>query len=197
MRTTADFVPKRSPHMSTDRTQIVDAKRIGFIADTHCQQEDGSDLPEAAMQAFAGVDLIVHLGDTGKAGVLERLRSVAPVMAPKQGGYHVIEAAGVRIGMTFDIKKQGAAISVDESGIDLAGNTLEEVLQSKFGEKVAAVAFAGTHRALEQSIDGVLFLNPGSARLPQDKPNPDDLGSVAILDVTSGSPVVSLLRLRK
>ncbi len=183
--------------MTNDGAQIVEAKRIGFLADTHCRKEDGSDLPDQAMQAFAGVDLIVHLGDTGKAGVLDRLRTIAPVLMPARGKGEVIEAGGVRIGITFDLTKPGAAVKVGESGIDLAGTTLAEVLRSKFGGPVAAVAFAATHRALEQSLEGVLFVNPGSAGLPSDSQGPNDVGSVAVLDVSSGTPIVKLIRLRK
>jgi predicted phosphodiesterase len=120
---------------------------------------------------------------------------VAPVMAPKRGECHVIEAGGVRIGMTFDIKKPGVAVKVDEAGVDLEGKAAADVAQSKFGGPVQVLAFAGTHRALEQALDGVIFVNPGSAGLPSDKQGPDDCGSVAIVDVSSGKPVVSIVRL--
>src|SRR5215470_15183948 len=57
------------------------AARIGLIADTHGRRDDGSDLPDAVLQAFAGVDLIVHCGDIGNPGILNRLETVAPVLA--------------------------------------------------------------------------------------------------------------------
>ena len=46
---------------------------VGLIADTHCSETDGSDLPAAATEALRGCDLIVHLGDLTSVGVLDRL----------------------------------------------------------------------------------------------------------------------------
>jgi predicted phosphodiesterase len=46
---------------------------VGLIADTHCRQPDGSDLPDEATKALLDCDLIVHLGDLGSLGVLDRL----------------------------------------------------------------------------------------------------------------------------
>ena len=50
---------------------------IGLIADTHCTSPDGADLPEEAVAALAGSDLIVHLGDLTSIGVLDRLATAA------------------------------------------------------------------------------------------------------------------------
>ena len=46
---------------------------VGLIADTHCTQPDGSDLPDVATEALLDCDLIVHLGDLASVGVLDRL----------------------------------------------------------------------------------------------------------------------------
>ena len=46
---------------------------VGLIADTHCKQPDGSDLPTSALEALRDCDLIVHLGDLTSLGVLDRL----------------------------------------------------------------------------------------------------------------------------
>jgi putative phosphoesterase len=52
-----------------------DAAIIGLISDTH-----GLMRPEA-LTALEGSDLIIHAGDVGKAGIIEQLRDVAPVIA--------------------------------------------------------------------------------------------------------------------
>jgi putative phosphoesterase len=172
-------------------------RRIGFLADTHCRKDDGSDLPDQALAAFEGCDLIVHLGDVGKEGVLQRLRTIAPVHVPQRGKGETIEAGGLRVGITFDITKLGIAGSVDESGMKPVDGDLLAVLTKKFGGEVGAVAFGGTHRQLKEEHAGVVFFNPGSPNLPSDKLGDDDLGSVAILDVSDGRPQVALVRLRK
>jgi len=50
---------------------------VGLIADTHCTSPDGADLPDDAVAALAGSDLIVHLGDLTSLGVLDRLATAA------------------------------------------------------------------------------------------------------------------------
>src|SRR5437867_11500599 len=69
-------------------------RRIGFLADTHSRKADGSDLPKQALDAFAGVDLIVHLGDIGQKGILGRLASIAPVLVPATANKGYITAGG-------------------------------------------------------------------------------------------------------
>ena len=46
---------------------------VGLIADTHCKLADGCDLPDTAVDALRGCDVIVHLGDLTSLGVLDRL----------------------------------------------------------------------------------------------------------------------------
>ena len=48
---------------------------VGVISDTH-----GLMRP-SALAALAGVDLIVHAGDVGRAEVLQQLRAIAPTYA--------------------------------------------------------------------------------------------------------------------
>src|SRR2546428_12642907 len=85
--------------------------RIGVIADNHSQTADGSDVPQAVLDAFAGVDLIVHCGDAGSWGTLDRLATVAPVVAVK-GGHHR-SSAGDRV--------QGQKRVVDIGGVRAGG----------------------------------------------------------------------------
>ena len=58
--------------MSTS-TETNPAVVVGLIADTHCKLADGTDLPDAAIDALNGCELIVHLGDLTSLGVLDRL----------------------------------------------------------------------------------------------------------------------------
>lgn len=51
------------------------ARRVALVADSH-----GRVLPEV-LAGLAGVDLIVHAGDVGGAGVLDQLSAIAPVLA--------------------------------------------------------------------------------------------------------------------
>jgi uncharacterized protein len=185
-------------------------RRIGFLADTHSSKADGSDLPDQVLDAFAGVDLIVHLGDIGRKAILDRLSEVAPVWVPgeRDKGYvpwqptvgpdldaahvKVVEAYGVSVGMVFSLPKPDKKIAVDET-ITFPDEPLEGLLTKRFKRPVDVVAFGGTHRLHEQRHDGVVFFNPGSPTLPM----PDSPAGVAVLDLTDGVPAVELVTITR
>src|SRR5438105_926758 len=128
----------------------VDAGRIGFVTDSHSHEEDGSDLPAEVLSALAGVDLIVHLGDMGKKGVLDRLAEVAPVLATRhmetdpreEGGriaesYRVIEASGVRIGAVWDFLEPEIAFDREQKTLRFEGqNSQARFIDRAFGQGV-------------------------------------------------------------
>jgi putative phosphoesterase len=185
-------------------------KRIGFLADTHSNKPDGSDLPQQALDAFAGVDLIVHLGDIGRKGILPRLAAIAPVLVPAgdDKGWidadaagepiKVIETGSGSVGLTFNVGKPDKAISAGPGGLEfVTEKPLADLLQRRFKRGVDAVAFGGTHRQHQEDHDGVLFFNPGSPNLPDDRQDANDIGSVAVLDLSAGRPRVDLVRLRR
>lgn len=51
------------------------SRRIGLISDTHGL------LRQEALDALTGSDLIIHAGDVGDPEILDRLRTLAPVVA--------------------------------------------------------------------------------------------------------------------
>ena len=179
--------------------------KVGLLADTHSARPDGSDLPDGVLRAFRGVDLIVHLGDVGRKGILERLGEVAPVWVPygEDKGYvphlsrddaPVKVIADGRVGLTFNLTKPDKKIEVGQQApttITYADGALPALLQRRFKADVGVVAFGGTHVAHAEERDGVLFVNPGSPTLPGDGPT----GSVAVLDVGGEKPRAKLVRL--
>jgi predicted phosphodiesterase len=205
----------------------VNARRIGLLGDDHNVQEDGSDLPGEVLEAFAGCDLIVHLGhmgvrdETRGRGVLDRLATVAPVLAvrdysgKKAGGTYitdaegdrvagltrVIETGGVRIGVVHNLEKEpGPKVTTPPAGLpDLASIDTKRVLREKFGSDVDIVAFASTHRECAITKDGVLFVNPGSPTFPKGRAartaGKRGLGTVGVLDVDRGVAVFEVIHL--
>lgn len=113
---------------------------IGFLADTHSRKADGSDLPEAVERAFRGVDLIVHLGDIGVKGILDRLGRIAPVLVPvgANKGYvphgragtpvKVLQTEAAAVGLWFNLAQPDKKISVTEDGIDF-GSPFETLMK--------------------------------------------------------------------
>lgn len=184
-------------------------RRIGFLADTHSRKPDGSDLPQEVLAAFKGVDLIVHLGDIGRHGILDRLGEVAPVMVPSGDGkgyirrgtedqpVKVLALGSLTLGLTFNLAQPDKKIAVDGTSITFPDTPLADLLNRRFKEPVQVVAFAGTHVQHQETHEGVLFFNPGSPTLPSDRRGDDDLGSVAVLDVRTKAPSVDLIRLSR
>jgi len=124
---------------------------VGVIADTH-----GLLLP-AAIKALKGVDLIIHAGDVGSNDVLDKLQSIAPVVAVRgnmDGGdslrelpkTEAVEVANVLLYVIHDIHRLD--IAPLESGFD-------------------AVIHGHLHCPSVAENSGVLFLNPGSAAQPR------------------------------
>jgi putative phosphoesterase len=197
--------------MAESPVDLSKVRRIGFLADTHSNKADGSDLPQEALDAFAGVDLIVHLGDIGRKGILDRLAAVAPVYVPagddkgwipvgQETGapIKVIEAGGVGLGLTFNLTKPDKAVTVEDTSLSFA-KPMAEIMRRRFGRPVDAIAFGGTHRQRRdrEEHEGVVFFDPGSPTYPSDQQGENDLGSIAVLDLSSGRPVVELPRLTR
>jgi len=120
---------------------------IGVISDTH-----GLLRPEA-VDALRGSRHIIHAGDVGSPDILEKLFQIAPVTAVRGNidkeawarilpETEVIELGGISIYALhdlarLDLKPQAAGFSVVISG--------------------------HSHRPQQETRDGVLFFNPGSA----------------------------------
>jgi len=149
--------------------------RIGVISDTH-----GLLRPEA-LAALQGCDRIIHAGDIGKPEVLEGLRGLAPLDAIRgnvdSGDWAVaipdrldLVIGGLRMHVTHDLKTMG--IDPVAEGVD--------------------VVIAGhSHQPKIEQVNGVLYLNPGSAgrrrfKLPI---------SLALLDIEDGQPRAQLVTL--
>lgn len=121
--------------------------RIGVVSDTH-----GLLRPEV-LDRLRGVSRIVHAGDVGDPGILDRLAAVAPVRAVRgnvdRGGWaetlpwtEVVDVDGVMLYVLHDLAE-----------LDL------EPAASGF----AAVVHGHSHRPSIETRRGVLYLNPGSA----------------------------------
>ena len=121
--------------------------RIGIISDTH-----GLLRPEA-VRRLSGVDHIVHGGDIGRPDIIAELRGIAPVTAIRgnvdNGDWtrEFAETERVQLGGRFifvlhDLK----ALRIDP----IAGG-------------IEVIVSGHSHVPRIDTLDGVLYLNPGSA----------------------------------
>jgi hypothetical protein len=117
------------------------------ISDTH-----GLLRPEAE-QRLAGVAHIIHAGDIGRPEVITRLRRIAPVIAIKGNVDTAPWAARYRA--TRTVKLGGRSIHVLHD--------LKELKLDPSSHGLDVVISGHSHRPRIEEIDGVLYLNPGSA----------------------------------
>ena len=120
---------------------------VGIISDTH-----GLLRPEAVV-ALKDSQLILHAGDVGDAGILERLRAIAPTVAVR---------GNVDTSAWATVLPLTEVVSVGELQLYMLHNLSELELNPK-AAGFAAVISGHTHRPLAEVRDGVLYLNPGSA----------------------------------
>ena len=154
------------------------AYRIGVISDTH------GDLPDDALMALAGVDLILHAGDVGGRDVLETLAGIAPVHAVKGNNRDASEA---RLPLQVDVSAGGVRIVMAHQQADL--------VRSRAIERTGArVAVSGhTHAPEVEEFDGVLWVNPGSPSCPR-RGNPRSVAVVTVAgDGAVAAEIVELL----
>lgn len=120
---------------------------IGIISDTH-----GLLRPEAERR-LAGVDHIIHGGDIGRPEIIDALRRIAPVTA---------------IRGNVDIGNWAAAYPETEV-VRLAGKSLYVLHDLKTLQidpiacGIDVVVSGHSHVPMIATVDGVLYLNPGSA----------------------------------
>jgi uncharacterized protein len=120
-------------------------KLVGVISDTH-----GLVRPEAK-NALEGCHAILHAGDIGKPSVLEELGAIAPLTAIRGNvdkwatdmpDTEVIEIEGRYLYVVHDLK---------ELNLDPVAAGFDVVISGH------------SHRPDVREVDGVLYLNPGSA----------------------------------
>ncbi len=120
---------------------------IGVISDTH------GTVPSWIGTAFAGVDLIIHGGDVGRAAVLDELGCIAPVVAVRGNVDTELDVSALPDHRRLELEGVGV----------LVVHKPEHVRSLVGADDVGVVIVGHTHRARIGSSGHYLILNPGSA----------------------------------
>ena len=121
--------------------------RVGLISDTH-----GLLRPEA-LAFLAGCDHIVHGGDIGNPGILDRLGELAPLTVVR--GNNDRDAWGRGIPVTALVQFGGVSL--------YAIHDLKDIDLDPVARGVRVVVSGHSHRPSRAERAGVLYINPGSA----------------------------------
>ena len=141
--------------------------KIGVISDTHGY------LDPRVEKIFAGVDHILHAGDIGYAALILELEFIAPVTA-------VLGNNDADLSYSF---KETESVELAQRKILVHHIVNPFALAEKIEKRIrrerpGMVVFGHTHKKFSETVNGVLFFNPGYAG----KPKFGAERSVAILD---------------
>jgi putative phosphoesterase len=120
---------------------------IGLISDTHGQ------LYEEAFNALKGVDAIVHAGDVGGLEILKALNTIAPVNAVRGNMDGGPWASSLPLADMITFEEYSFYVLHDLYRLDL----------DPPAAGIHVVVSGHTHRSSIETINGVLYFNPGSA----------------------------------
>ena len=125
--------------------------KIGVISDTH------NFFDPQIPRVFEGVEHILHGGDIGLPAILFQLEGIAPVTAVLGN----TDDESVRVRETEVVELASRKFLLHHI---VNPHRLDDSLQARIRrEQPAVVVFGHSHKPFCQTIDGVLFLNPGSA----------------------------------
>ena len=153
--------------------------RIGVLSDTHGY------LDPRAIAALRGVAMILHAGDIGTAEIVDQLEQIAP-MSAVYGNVDAGSPLARRYPATLRLELDGARIHMTH-----VGGRPGDLVRSLPQPRPDVYIFGHTHIALLETVEGVLFLNPGAAGRPR-------FGgglSVALLDIASGGVTARIVPL--
>jgi putative phosphoesterase len=158
--------------------------RIGVVSDTHGY------LDAHVLEAFSGVDHIIHAGDIMDAATLTALAAVAPVTAVAGNmddgklGKLPREVAGEVGGVRFIVGHKRKRLLKR-----LSNGKIEGIGKHDLPELVVC---GHDHLPAVEWVDGTLYLDPGSASAPHYE---DDDPTVAIVETGPAGLDVRFIRI--
>jgi uncharacterized protein len=150
---------------------------IGVISDTH-----GLLRPEA-LTALAGSEHILHAGDVGDPGILERLRAIAPVTAIR---------GNVDVGGAYSLLPDTELVQLGGRGIYMLHDRHALDLDP-IAAGISVVVSGHSHHPAIQWHKGVLYFNPGSAG-PRRFSTPVSVGFLTVTEAGVEAKIVELVK---
>jgi len=120
---------------------------LGLISDTHGLLRD------SALRAMQNTGIIIHAGDVGDPKILKALEKLAPVTAVR-GNVDSGEWA-IKLPQTAMVKLDAVRIYVLHD--------IKELKPQSIPARVSIIVSGHSHKPLQATGDGILYINPGSA----------------------------------
>jgi len=142
---------KKFPTICPKTSKVTRRRRamaiVGVISDTH------SLLRDEAKRALEGSELIIHAGDIGSQEVIDHLSEIAPVKAVRGNIDKSTWAERYSLDEVIEVEGRYLYVIHDIKEIDL----------NPAAAGFDVVISGHSHQPSCEKIDGVLYLNPGSA----------------------------------
>lgn len=168
--------------------------RLGLLSDTHIP-DAAAELPPEMMEAFRGVDLILHAGDIYIPSVLDDLERIAPVLAARGDDDYLSTLTDERVKEKHVLKLEGQTLwLVHEKAYYFTSSWWKSRIASgqDRDDIPDIVVFGHEHRTVVQRLDDILYINSGS---PTFLGYRRGLGTVGILNIDSGEADIQILQL--
>ncbi len=167
-----------------------------MLTDTHIPWV-GKELPRVVMDTLQDTDLILHGGDIYSHAVLDQLEEIAPVLAALgDDDYPTLDS---RVKEKHVVVVDSFVIWLLHEGPPINGSSywLPRWLKHRTAVEEPylppdIIISGHEHRTILDHIDGILQINSGSATYLDYK---EGLGSVGLLEITSGTARVELINL--
>jgi putative phosphoesterase len=137
--------------------------KIGVISDTHIPMT-APGLPQAILEEFKTVDLIVHAGDLVSPRVLAELKSLCPRVKAVRGNMDSEELKNEL--PEREIFCVGSVKIALAHGWGAPANLVASLEAAFKKDKPDIIIFGHSHSPMSEFIGGILYFNPGS---PTDK----------------------------
>jgi len=128
--------------------------KIGVVSDTHSRP-----LPAQMLKDFAGLELVIHAGDFCD---LEDVKQLAGAAAFKAVHGNMDSAAVTRKFPRRQIIDAGEVKIGLFHGEGSRKGLRDRVAREFAADKVDVVVFGHSHEPCNETVDGVLYFNPGS-----------------------------------
>lgn len=137
--------------------------RIGLLSDTHIP-EVAQAVPLEVLQAFRGVDLILHAGDIYIPRVLDELQDIAPVLAAEGDDDYGDTLRDERVKRKHVLKLKGHTLWLIHERCYFNTFTSQQSTKPALQDKDDGpdiVVFGHEHRVIVQHSGDVLYVNTG------------------------------------
>lgn len=132
--------------------------RLLVLSDTHTDSLHS--LPKLLLEDLSHADLIIHSGDFTSRQLVDELRSIGEF----RGVYGNIDGPDVRSALPEidTIQAHSFRIGVNHPAEGGSPTTIESRIRRKF-QNVQVTIHGHSHRTKNETKDGILWFNPGSA----------------------------------